>query len=632
MASIKNTKKTMLRGVHQALYKYLPGSWVDFTQSGGGTTYAVHVDRWNSVHLTGINNKRLLRIVNQRVSDFKNGSPDRVASVINFSSIINEDNYYVLTPKVSEHERAIVTSVKPWVFVCNSCGRVRQYYSYDEFKRREHEPCDSCGKHMTQLRFIRFCKCGYADGIFVPKCRNKEHGTKYMTRRGSRSDFVCKKCGQKADVPFYCPECKQKLDIKPALDSAHYFPFTLSLIDLLDKRKDVFLDNEEESRGEKVVIAQYLGLIPQEEYAVIIAKGNITQEDEFEVALQKEAENLRLGGLDDTTIAMVLDARRRANPCGKIFDAVEKVGQGLSYVSTDDIKPIAEEILEYDELVHSKVILSLEEAERDAEIVNDGIKPDYIGIAEVLGFSKVQICSGVPIVFAAYGYTRKERECRKGVKLHGFPQEMEKKNIYATRLETEGVLFELNRRKVLNWLLDNQMIQKEDLPQDMSDYGIKMWFLDRVRLDRITPFTAIDETDTYGVISKRVYTLIHSISHALINEASEICGLDKNSLSEYILPSIPAVFVYCSNSQGFNMGALYNAFQSHFDRWLKHAKEQSKKCIFDPICVDKEKACVGCLFLNEVSCQHFNKDLDRGYLCGYFNKVKQEKLIGFWED
>lgn len=101
-----SNKNTMSRGVRQALYKYLPGSWVDFTQSGGGVTYAVHVDRWNSVHLTGINNKRLLRIVNQRVSEFKSGSPDGAASVVNFSSVINEENYYVLTPKVSEQERA----------------------------------------------------------------------------------------------------------------------------------------------------------------------------------------------------------------------------------------------------------------------------------------------------------------------------------------------------------------------------------------------------------------------------------------------------------------------------------------------------------------------------------------------
>ena len=49
--------KAMHRGLQQALYKYLPGSWVDFTQSGGSITYAVYVDHWNSVQLIGINNK-----------------------------------------------------------------------------------------------------------------------------------------------------------------------------------------------------------------------------------------------------------------------------------------------------------------------------------------------------------------------------------------------------------------------------------------------------------------------------------------------------------------------------------------------------------------------------------------------
>ena len=119
-------KNIMRRGVNQALYKYLPESWVDFTQSGGGITYAVHVDHWNSIQLTGINNKRLLRIINQQVNEFKNSSSEGENAVVNFASTIDEENYYVLTPKVSEHERAIVTSVKPWVFVCNlwSCSAV----------------------------------------------------------------------------------------------------------------------------------------------------------------------------------------------------------------------------------------------------------------------------------------------------------------------------------------------------------------------------------------------------------------------------------------------------------------------------------------------------------------------------
>lgn len=627
-----NNKNRMHRGVQQALYKYLPGSWVDFIQSGGGISYAVHVDYWNSVQLTNINSKRLLRIINQQVREFRESSQLGGNATVNFSSIINEENYYVLTPKISDQAPAIVTSVKPWVFVCTKCGHVRQYYSYDEFKRNEHKPCSQCRGHMTQLKMIRFCKCGYADGIFVPKCPTEGHGTKYMTRRGSGIDFVCGKCGKKAPMPFYCKECNQKLEIKPALDSSHYLPFTLSLIDLLDKRKDVFLDAESDNRGEKIVIAQYLGLVSQESYTDIIEKGKLTQNEEFDNLLQKEADNLRNAGLDEATIAMVIDAKRRTNPNNQIFEAIEQVGQSLSFYGEDSYKTVAEEIMEYDELISAKMILTLDEAENDAEIVNDGLRPDYKSIAANLGFSKVQLCSGVPIVFSAYGFSRKTREASEGAVLNGFPQEMEKKNVYAIRLETEGVLFELDRRKIINWLLDNEFITTEDLPQDMSDYGIKTWFIDRVHLDRIHTFSSIDDFDNDGKITKAIYTLIHSISHVLIEEASEVCGLDKSSLSEYILPSIPAVFVYCSNSQGFNMGALYSAFQTHFDRWLSKAKERTQKCVFDPICIDKEKACSGCLYLNEISCRHFNKDLDRSYLCGYYDKQTKKKLKGFWEE
>ena len=618
--------KIMHRGLQQALYKYLPENWVDFTQSGGSVTYAVHVDNWNSVQLMGINNKRLLRVINQQINEYKTQNGE--GSVVGFPSVINEEFVDVLTPKVSDNIAAIQTSVKPWVFVCNKCGNVKQYYSYDEFKRKEFDRC-KCGEHLTQLRMIRVCKCGYADGVFVPKCKTPGHGTTYMKRKGSGLDFVCQKCGQRASLPHYCPECKQEIKIKPALDSSNYIPFSLSLIDLLDKQKDVFLDSEIDGRGAQVVIAQYLRLITQDSYKSIIKNGKVTQEDEFESALQAEAESLRAAGLDEATINMVIDAKRRTNPGNQIFEALSKVSNGITSVSSEGLKLIAEEILEYDELIDAKITLTLEKAEEDAELVNDGIRPDYRSICEQLGFSNAQLCSAVPIVFSSYGYTRLER-CGEGVKLHGFPQEMAKRNVYATRLETEGVLFELDRAKVLNWLLENGFICQNDMPTDMSDEGIKMWFLDRIHPDLIMPFSEIDGNGN-GAITKYVYTLLHSISHALINEASEICGLDKSSLSEYILPNIPAVFIYCSNSQGFNMGALYSAFQTQLDKWLKRAFERVKKCIFDPVCINKEKACAGCLYLNEVSCRHFNKDLDRSYLCGYFDNQEQKKLKGYWE-
>lgn len=623
-------EKKMRRGVQQALYKYLPGSWVDYAQSGGGLTYAAYVDTWNSVQLRGINQKRLLRIVNQRVQTFISHSSEGESSVVDFAPNIDEETYEVLTPKVSNTIGAIYTSVKPWAFVCSSCGRVRQYYSYDEFKRREHEPCDHCGKHMTQIRMIRFCKCGYADGIYIPKCQTPGHGTKYMYRRGSGTDFVCRKCGKKAMISRSCPVCSNPLEIRPALDSSHYIPATVTLIDLLDKRKDVFLERETDYQGEKTVIAHYLGLISPEQYDAVVEKGSITHEDEFEQTLRAEADSLRAAGIDEATIAMVIDAKRRGNPNNQILEAIAKVSNGLSVASPEEYTLLAEQILEYDELLHAKVTLSLEDAANDAELINDGVKPDYRDLAMKFGFSNVQLCSSVPIVVCAYGFTRKE-QFGEGVRLRGFPREMEKRNIYAARLETEGVLFEIDRKRIVDWLLENRLIADEDKPKSDSKYDLALWFLDRIQTDLITPFTEIENSTDKGNITKTVYTLLHSISHALIREAAEVCGLDKGSLSEYILPNIPAVFIYCSNSQGFSMGALYSAFQSQFDKWLKHARENSKKCIFDPLCMNQSKACAGCLFLNEVSCKHFNKDLDRSYLCGHFDVRKQERCRGFWE-
>ena len=47
-------------------------------------------------------------------------------------------------------------------------------------------------------------------------------------------------------------------------------------------------------------------------------------------------------------------------------------------VAVKKSKPLSEKILEYDESVNAKVTLTIEEAENDAEIVNDGIKPEFI--------------------------------------------------------------------------------------------------------------------------------------------------------------------------------------------------------------------------------------------------------------
>jgi hypothetical protein len=33
-----------------------------------------------------------------------------------------------------------------------------------------------------------------------------------------------------------------------------------------------------------------------------------------------------------------------------------------------------------------------------------------------------------------------------------------------------------------------------------------------------------------------------------------------------------------------------------------------------------------------VSCQHFNKDLDRSLVVGHIDRATQKRIIGFWEE
>ena len=163
-----------------------------------------------------------------------------------------------------------------------------------------------------------------------------------------------------------------------------------------------------------------------------------------------------------------------------------------------------------------------------------------------------------------------------------------------------------------------------------DEIAVKAWFINHINLGAIQPFSLLSVEE--DAITYYVYRLIHTISHTLIIAAAEVCGLDKNSLSEYIFPNVPAIFIYCQNSQGFNMGALFSIFEMYLDKWLDNSYQAAKECVFDPVCREGDAACTGCIFTNEISCQHFNHDLDRNLLIGKMDKKTETRLYGFWED
>ena len=131
-------------------------------------------------------------------------------------------------------------------------------------------------------------------------------------------------------------------------------------------------------------------------------------------------------------------------------------------------------------------------------------------------------------------------------------------------------------------------------------------------------------------ITHYVYTLLHSLSHALIKSAGTISGIGSNSISEIIFPNTCSIFIYANTTQGIPLGSLSGMFEQSYKVFLKKASEMMERCIFDPICSDRDNAaCSSCIQLTEVCCCHFNQDLTRKYVTGY--QGINEKVLGFWE-
>lgn len=623
-----SSKQQMKRGKNQSLYKYLPETWIDFSVRGKERKqYIAKVLRWNSEKLDGINAKRLIRTVNESVRSFENQcpTPSPIKPTVGFGAELTKENCDVLTPKASEEERGIVAQISPLTFYCKLCNKVYQFSSEEEYQKRRYCTNPECHhSELAQFRQIYFCKCGYATDRHNPRC--PEHGYQYVKWYGN-FDFICTKCKRPIPMQVKCPICGDMLRPKVALDPAQFFVFSLSLIDLIDEKLENFIS--ETDYGPYITFAYWLGLVSKEELDEIIKNGIVSDPEIYQKVYDKMYQQmLPLGDVIAAQAAKIAADQQ----CGNRFNDVVNDLKTKVFITGSDLSSMAERILEYDLVTRLDDVSDLDSAVNVARLLNTNANPEqYVQIAERFGIKSARVCDRIPFVSCSYGYTRVESEWKEGVQLHALKEEKNgRKNIYATKLNTEGVLFEFDRKKIIQWLLANEVINADEAPNLDSEKEIKIWFLNNIKPSLIHPFSTIDETaskETYYV-----YRLIHSLSHLLIRAAADIGGLGKDSLSEYIFSGIPAVLIYCQNSQGFNLGSLFNMFEAYFDKWMNKSYTNAQKCIFDPICIERQKACTGCLFVNEVSCQHFNKDLDRALVVGHVNRDTQRKTTGFWEE
>jgi hypothetical protein len=221
------------------------------------------------------------------------------------------------------------------------------------------------------------------------------------------------------------------------------------------------------------------------------------------------------------------------------------------------------------------------------------------------GIDAVELIDRFPVLTGQFGYTRGD-PAPGASRLVPF-REKRAYMVYADIATTEALFFRLKASKVAAWLSARGMV----LDPWSDERSARVSILRCCQTP--APGTDPPVPATPGSL---LLSLLHSLSHRLIRHASVLAGIDRNALSELLVPLHLGFFVYALARGAFVLGGLQALFENDLDTLLNAVVLGEHRCPLDPSCVRHGAACVGCLHIGEPSCRYFNRFLDRSTLFG----------------
>ena len=328
----------------------------------------------------------------------------------------------------------------------------------------------------------------------------------------------------------------------------------------------------------------------------------------------------------------------------------------------DRLQSASDDLIQYTLGVQDLTTYNIDELAEEARRRGFPQKADriktYHDSLEESGIRDTRVVEDFPVQTFVYGYTRAGRE-EEEAQIQAFSQSASDGNgtpVFVNTSTTEAVQLDLQPRAVALWLAANIDEVTEDsevagpisLPEvdpedpasveyardqlkDMSDPEIWAFFVNHLpSIGRYGQFRTETEDSIEGEVTEHVFTLLHTVSHIVLKQASTISGFDRTNLSEYLYPRTLSVAIYSNNRDEFNIGGMRTMVEQDLDHLLTQAQTHGNECVYDPVCSERGGACLSCLHVSEISCSYFNQILSRDYLFGSRQNTDQNK-IGFWE-
>ena len=635
----------MKRSKTQAVYRFLPEMWIS-EKGDSERAVSAKIKNWNYIKMSDIYEDFIEGEIKRQIKLFG----DRGGDISAFDLSPDTHSFAIVETACNEGIPDIIGEISPLVFYCSSCGTVsdlRNPDAVDKYTWKCKNP--DCGKWaVKQLQMIYACECGYAQPIKIPhvqgvknfKFRPNETQYKMFYRSGNSE--------KPAEFVQICPNCNSRLVPDNANSGRNYKPFTLKVINLVDQRNGQFYKKGIDAQ--KTIVCRWFDKLSTADYEEILNNIELAFSDAFKSDAQRRNVKQQVRALIDAGMLppemfesavnnMLQNApntksvERYVAMCDDLFSR-KKTENPVGYAEW--LSHFSFKLMQYDTLKYAKRIITLEEAiqrQLDMEFIDS--PEEVTALNKKMGIANMQVSCDIQIINCTYGYSRRvadpknstNKNCRLKLNAYDRTRDGTANLVYGAKLDTEGILFEISQRKIVEWLYENNIISEEQLPDLDDDISVKKWFAQYVHSDVISMFGEIDDSEK---ITKNVFALLHSMSHAFMNSAGELSGLSGNSLTEIILVETASIFIYAQTSQGIPLGALSGMAESNYAYFLKKAFDEAKNCVFDPICTERDDtACSACLITPEISCNHFNAELGRKYL--YSIDGVDNPTVGFWE-
>ena len=471
------------------------------------------------------------------------------------------------------------------------CEPFPRLYMCQRCKRLHDEAIGRCGCGVTgrrgQLPFVGYHEaCGSIKTPYVPKC--KVHGQRAVRFPGTTNT---------AELIFFCPECppgtkplQQGFPASCDCTQGGVLSFTVHRSGTVFKPRGISMINP----PRRQILAQIEQAGGGERALEWVLDGMVGRRLTESAAAQNPASIRKLledRGFDDATIEAMLAAMPAAGPAAPKSLTLDPE---LRADAERQAKQVALATFE------SRITVADLLGQSSTEALRNRYEIEYSRALTRAGIERVELIDRFPVLTAQFGYTRGKPNPGES-RLRTYREKSGEYIVYGDLAQTEALLIRLDPRTVHGWLVRQ---------------GIRLNPQNDTRSAAEAILSAMSPMDRPNDTTEKVVELVHSYSHALIKRAAVFAGIDRNALSEVVLPMGLSFFVYAAARGDFVLGGLQALFESDLDQLLDGLVDDEHRCALDPGCEDTGAACAVCLHLGEPSCRMFNTKLSRRALAG----------------